>query len=25
LKNGANGGSLMKVSVDGKVIGNRPG
>lgn len=25
LKNGANGGSLMKVSVDGKVIGGRPG
>ena len=24
LKNGANGGSLMRVSVDGKVIGNRP-
>jgi len=25
LKNGANGGSLMRVSVDGKVIGGRPG
>jgi hypothetical protein len=25
LKNGQNGGSLMRVSVDGKVIGGRPG
>ena len=25
LKNGANGGSLMRVSVNGQVIGNRPG
>ncbi len=24
LKNGANGGSLMRVSINGQVIGNRP-